>query len=78
MTIGTRDSRKIIGKSWDLELLWTDLRYFTGKYNLTSEDVRSQAKFDDTIGVFPEFIGTSMKILQQDRTFFKVKLYSEE
>ena len=40
MTIGTRDSRKIIGR-----------------YDLTSEDVRSQAKFDDTIGVFPEFIG---------------------
>ena len=40
MTIGTRDSRKIIGR-----------------YNLTSQDVRSQAKFDDTIGVFPEFIG---------------------
>ena len=28
---------------------------------MTSEDVRSQAKFDDTIGVFPEFIGTSIK-----------------
>ena len=32
-------------------------RKIIGRYNLTSEDVRSQAKFDDTIGVFPEFIG---------------------
>ena len=43
MTIGTRDSRKIIGR-----------------YNLTSDDVRNQAKFEDTIGVFPEFIGGSL------------------
>ena len=32
-------------------------RKIIGRYDLTSEDVRSQAKFDDTIGVFPEFIG---------------------
>ena len=36
---------------------WCLYRKIIGRYDLTSEDVRSQAKFDDTIGVFPEFIG---------------------
>jgi len=39
MTIGVRDTRKIVGK-----------------YNLTSDDVRNQARFSDSIGIFPEFI----------------------
>lgn len=39
MTLGTRDSRKIVGR-----------------YNLTEDDVRNQARFDDSIGIFPEFI----------------------
>ena len=55
MTIGTRDSRKIIGRQ-DKNSFITHL-HILGRYNLTSQDVRSQAKFDDTIGVFPEFIG---------------------
>ena len=56
MTIGTRDSRKIIGR-----------------YNLTSEDVRTQAKFDDTIGVFPEFIdGYNILILPSSGRYFEV------
>merc|ERR1712111_101006 len=56
MTIGTRDSRKIIGR-----------------YNLTSQDVRSQAKFDDTIGVFPEFIdGYNILILPSSGRYFEV------
>ena len=56
MTIGTRDSRKIIGR-----------------YNLTSEDVRTEAKFDDTIGVFPEFIdGYNILILPTTGRYFQV------
>jgi ribulose 1,5-bisphosphate synthetase/thiazole synthase len=39
MTLGTRDTRKIIGK-----------------YNLSEHDVRKQARFEDSIGIFPEFI----------------------
>ena len=35
------------------------INWFPGRYDLTSDDVRSQAKFDDTIGVFPEFIGSN-------------------
>ena len=39
MTLGTRDSRKIIGD-----------------YNLTGEDVLNEARFKDSIGIFPEFL----------------------
>ena len=39
MTIGIRDSRKIIGQ-----------------YNLTGDDVLDQARFEDSIGIFPEFV----------------------
>jgi len=39
MTLGTRDSRKIIGR-----------------YNMTEHDVRNQARFEDSIGIFPEFL----------------------
>jgi len=39
MTLGTRDSRKIIGD-----------------YNLTGEDVLNEARFEDSIGIFPEFV----------------------
>jgi ribulose 1,5-bisphosphate synthetase/thiazole synthase len=38
-SIGTRESRKIIGRC-----------------SLTEAEVRNQAKFDDTIGIFPEFL----------------------
>ena len=44
-------------------------RKIIGRYNLTSEDVRSQAKFDDTIGVFPEFIGDTTYVLDYKSIF---------
>merc|ERR1711997_130589 len=56
MTIGTRDSRKIVGR-----------------HNLTSEDVRNEAKFDDSIGIFPEFIdGYNILILPTTGRYFQV------
>merc|ERR1712071_316088 len=56
MTIGTRDSRKIIGR-----------------YNLTREDVMGCAKFEDTIGIFPEFIdGYNILILPTTGRYFEV------
>ena len=56
MTLGVRDSRKIIGR-----------------YNLCSEDVRSQAKFADSIGIFPEFIdGYNILILPTTGRYFEV------
>ncbi len=33
-----------------------DTRKIDALYNLTSQDVREQARFDDAIGIFPEFI----------------------
>ena len=39
MSLGTRDSRKIIGE-----------------YDLTGDDVLNEARFDDSVGVFPEFV----------------------
>ena len=39
MTLGVRDTRKIVGR-----------------YNMAERDVRGQARFEDSVGVFPEFI----------------------
>ena len=33
-----------------------DTRKINAQYNMTSEDVHGQAKFDDSVGIFPEFI----------------------
>lgn len=56
MTVGTRDSRKIIGR-----------------YNLTAQDVCNQARFEDAVGIFPEFIdGYNILILPTTGRFFQV------
>ena len=56
MTIGTRDSRKIIGR-----------------HNLTAEEVKNQATFEDSIGTFPEFIdGYNILILPTTGRYFQV------
>lgn len=56
MQLGTRDSRKIVGR-----------------YNLTGEDVRGQAKFDDTVGIFPEFVdGYNVLLLPTSGRYFQV------
>ncbi len=56
MTLGTRDSRKIIGE-----------------YALNEHDVRNQAKFDDSIGIFPEFLdGYGLLTLPLTGRYFQV------
>ena len=56
MTLGTRDSRKIVGR-----------------YALTGHDVRNQARFEDAIGIFPEFIdGYGVLILPTTGRYFQV------
>ena len=56
MTIGVRDSRKIIGR-----------------HNLTGDEVRNQAKFADSVGIFPEFIdGYAVLILPSTGRYFEV------
>jgi len=56
MTLGCRDSRKIIGR-----------------YSLTGRDVKNQARFEDTIGIFPEFLdGYNVLILPTTGRYFQV------
>lgn len=56
MTLGIRDSRKIIGM-----------------YNLTKEDVMGEAKFNDSIGIFPEFVdGYNILMLPTSGRYFQV------
>lgn len=56
ITLGTRDSRKIVGR-----------------YNLTGEDVKGQARFPDSVGIFPEFIdGYNILILPTSGRYFQV------
>lgn len=50
-----------------------DTRKIAARYNLTSDDVRNQARFDDAVGVFPEFIdGYNILILPTTGRYFQV------
>ncbi|MCB9419255.1 MAG: FAD-dependent oxidoreductase [Ardenticatenaceae bacterium] len=56
MTLGTRDSRKIVSD-----------------YILTGQDVRNQAQFEDSIGIFPEFLdGYGVLVLPTTGRYFQV------
>ena len=56
MTLGVRDTRKIVGR-----------------HNLTFRDVSQQARFDDSVGIFPEFIdGYNILILPTTGRYFQV------
>jgi hypothetical protein len=55
-TLGTRDSRKIVGR-----------------YELTGDDVRGQARFPESIGIFPEFLdGFGVLVLPTTGRYFQV------
>jgi len=55
-SLGTRESRKIIGR-----------------YSLTENDVRNQGRFDDAIGMFPEFFDAyGIVILPTTGRYFQV------
>lgn len=48
-------------------------RKIIGQYNLTEDDVMNQAEFDDSIGIFPEFLDAyGMVILPTDGRYFQV------
>jgi hypothetical protein len=50
-----------------------DTRKIDAAYNMTGEDVRGQARFDDSIGIFPEFIdGYGLLILPTTGRYFHV------
>jgi ribulose 1,5-bisphosphate synthetase/thiazole synthase len=55
-SLGTRESRKIVGRT-----------------NLTEHDVRHQGRFDDAVGIFPEFIdGYGVVVLPTTGRYFQV------
>ena len=48
-------------------------RKIIGKYNLTEKDVRNQGRFDDAVGIFPEFLdGCGIVILPTTGRYFQV------
>ena len=50
-----------------------DTRKIDAVYNMTSDDVRNQARFDDSVGIFPEFIdGYGILILPTTGRYFHV------
>ncbi len=50
-----------------------DTRKIDALYNMTARDVREQARFDDAIGIFPEFIdGYGILILPTTGRYFHV------
>ncbi len=50
-----------------------DTRKIDARYNLTAHDVREQGRFDDSIGIFPEFIdGYGILILPTTGRYFQV------
>ncbi len=50
-----------------------DTRKIDAVYNLTGEDVRGEARFEDSIGIFPEFIdGYGLLILPTTGRYFQV------
>jgi hypothetical protein len=58
MTLGTRDSRKIVGRT-----------------HITGEHVRNQAEFEDSMGIFPEFLdGYGVLLLPTTGRYFQIPL----
>ena len=50
-----------------------DTRKIDALYNLTEEDVRGEARFDDSIGIFPEFIdGYGVLVLPTTGRYFQL------
>ncbi len=50
-----------------------DSRKIAGRYELTGEDVRGQARFEDSVGIFPEFLdGYGILILPTTGRYFQV------
>src|SRR5215475_1642401 len=50
-----------------------DTRKIEGRYNLTEHDVRNQARFEDSIGIFPEFIdGYGVLVLPTSGRYFEI------
>jgi hypothetical protein len=60
-------------RNFGLTLGTRDSRKIAGRYCLTGHDVRNQARFEDSIGIFPEFIdGYGLLILPTTGRYFQV------
>jgi hypothetical protein len=50
-----------------------DTRKIEGRYNLTEHDVRNEARFEDSIGIFPEFIdGYGVLVLPTTGRYYEI------
>jgi ribulose 1,5-bisphosphate synthetase/thiazole synthase len=69
-TPGFEDARL---RTFGMTLGTRDSRKVAGRYELTGDDVRSEARFDDAVGIFPEFIdGYGMLVLPTTGRYFQV------
>ena len=60
-------------RNFGMTLGTRDSRKIDGHYNLTGHDVRNEARFDDSIGIFPEFLdGYGVLILPTTGRYFQV------
>ncbi len=60
-------------RNFGMSLGTRDARVIIGKYALTGHDVRNQARFDDSIGIFPEFLdGYGVLMLPTTGRYFQV------
>jgi hypothetical protein len=67
---GCEDARL---RNFGMTLGIRDTRKIEALYDLTADDVREQGRFEDTIGIFPEFIdGYGLLILPTTGRFFQV------
>jgi hypothetical protein len=60
-------------RNFGMTLGTRDSRKITGKYSLTENDVRNQARFEDSVGIFPEFLdGYGVLILPTTGRYFQI------
>jgi hypothetical protein len=60
-------------RNFGMTLGTRDSRKIFGRYELTEHDVRGEARFDDSIGIFPEFIdGYGVLVLPTTGRYFQV------
>jgi len=60
-------------RSFGMTLGTRDSRKIEGKYRLTGDDVQNQARFEDSIGIFPEFIdGYGLLALPTTGRYFQI------
>jgi hypothetical protein len=60
-------------RTYGMTLGVRDTRKIEGRYDLTEQDVRNQARFEDSIGIFPEFIdGYGVLVLPTTGRYFEI------